>query len=64
MCAHVHIIDIRSTLLSFIMRVHNVNLTNRFVWVRKGANPHGSNRVWVPKITPILFDVGVGSHMT
>ena len=43
-------------------RVHNVNLANRFVWVRKSANPHGSNRVWVPKTTPILFDVGVGSH--
>ena len=22
------------------------------------------NKVWVPKATPILFDVGVGSHMT
>ena len=45
-------------------RLHTSNFTNRFVWVRKGANPHGPNRVWVPKDTPILFDVGVGSHMT
>ena len=45
-------------------RVHDVNLANRFVWVRKGANPHGPKRVWIPKATPILFDVGVGSHLT
>ena len=41
----------------------DVNFANRFVWIRKGANPHGPKRVWVPKATPI-FDVGVGSHMT
>jgi len=23
-----------------------------------------TQKVWVPKFTPILFDVGVGSHMT
>ena len=45
-------------------RVYNVNLANRFVWVRKCTNPHGPNRVWVTKTTPILFDVGVGSRMT
>ena len=45
-------------------RLHNVNLANKFVWVRKGANPHGPNRVWVPKATSILFDIGVDSHMT
>ena len=45
-------------------RIHNSNFTNRFVWVRKGANPHGPNRVWVAKFTPILFDVGVGSYLT
>ena len=39
-------------------RVHDVNLANKFVWA------HGPNRVWVPKTTPILFDVGVGSLMT
>ena len=42
----------------------DINLANKFVRVRKGANPHGLKRVWVPKTTPILFDVGVGSHMT
>jgi len=45
-------------------RIHDVNLANKFVWVRKGANAHGPNRVWVPKTTPIIFDVGVGSHLT
>ena len=44
--------------------IHDSNFTNKFVWVRKGANPHGPNKVWVPKFTPILFDVGAGSHLT
>ena len=34
-------------------RINNSNFANKFVWVRKGANPHGSNKVWVPKFTPI-----------
>ena len=45
-------------------RIHGDNLANNFVWVRKGANPHGPKRVWVPKTTPSVFHVGVGSHMT
>ena len=45
-------------------RLNNSNFANKFVWVRKGANPHGPNRVWVPKSTPIVFNVGVGSHLT
>ena len=45
-------------------RIHTLNFANKFFWVRKGANPHGPNRVWVSKFTPILFDVGVGSHLT
>ena len=44
--------------------IHDSNLATKFVWVRKGANPHGPKRVWVPKTTPIVFDVGVGSRMT
>ena len=32
------------------------------IWVKRGTNPRGSKKVWVPKITPISFDVGVGSH--
>ena len=45
-------------------RINDSNFANKFVWVSKGANPHGPNRVWVPKATPILFDVGVASHLT
>ena len=45
-------------------RLNTSNFVNKFVCVRKGANLHGPNKVWVPKVTPILFDVGVGSHMT
>ena len=45
-------------------RVHNVSFVNRFVRVRKSANSHGPNRVWVPKFTPIVFDVGVASRLT
>ena len=43
-------------------RVHDVNLTNKFVWVRKGANPLGPNKIWVPKFTPMVFDVVVVSN--
>ena len=65
MCTLVHIVDVRATLLSFVMiRIHDSNLATKFVWVRKGANPHGPKRVWVPKTTPMLFDVGVDSRMT
>ena len=45
-------------------RVHDCNLANNFVWVREGTNPHGPKRLWVPKTTPSVFHVGVGSHMT
>ena len=40
-------------------RLNDSNFANKFVWVRKGANPHGPNKVWVPKAAPILFDVGM-----
>ena len=48
----------------FYDRIHVENLANNFVWVREGTNTHGPNKMWVPKTTPILFDVGVGSRMT
>ena len=44
-------------------RVHNENFANRFVWVRKSANPHGPKKVLILKFTPISFDVGVGFHL-
>jgi len=45
-------------------RLHSSNLATKFVWVREGTNPHGPKKLWVPKTTPPIFDVGVGSHMT
>ena len=45
-------------------KIHDENLATKFVWVRKGANPHRPKRVWVPKTTPMLFDVGVDSRLT
>jgi len=44
-------------------RIHISNFANKFIQVRKGANPHGPNKVWIPKFTPIVLDVGVGSHL-
>ena len=65
MCTLVHIVDARATLQNFVMIGYMIQIfANRFVWVRKGANPHGPKRVWVSKSTPILFDVGVGSRLT
>ena len=63
MCTLVHIVEGHLTKFYFD-KIHDSNFANKFVWVRKGANPNGPKRVWVPKTTPILFDVGVGSHMT
>ena len=45
-------------------RIHDSNFVNKFVCVRKDVNPYRPNRVWVPKVTPIVFDVGVGSRLT
>jgi len=45
-------------------RLNSVNFANNNVCIRKGANPHGLNKIWVPKFTLIVFDVGVGSRLT
>ena len=45
-------------------RIHILNFPSKHVWVRKGANPYRPKKVWVPKSTPIAFDVGVCSHTT
>ena len=45
-------------------RIYNSNFANKFIWVRKSANLYGPKKIWVPKFTPIVFDVGVGSHLT
>ena len=64
MCILIHIVDVRATLQNFVMIGLNLNFANKFVWVRKGANPLRPKKIWVQKFTPILFDVGVSSHMT
>ena len=38
-------------------RLNALNFASKNVWVRKGANPHGPKKVWVPKSIPISFDV-------
>ena len=45
-------------------RLHDENLACNLVWVRKDTNPRGPKRKWVPKTTPLIFDVGVGSRIT
>ena len=45
-------------------KVNPINFTNKNVWVPNIANPRGPKRKWVPKSPPLVFDVGVGSHMT
>ena len=43
-------------------RIHALNFASKNIWVRKGANPEGPKKVWVPKFIPISFDVGIISH--
>jgi len=45
-------------------RMNILNFASKYVWVRKGANPGGPKKVWVPKSIPISFDVGMSSHKT
>ena len=45
-------------------RVNSLNFANKNVWVPNKTNPRRPKRKWVPKSPPLIFDVGVGSHMT
>ena len=45
-------------------KVNSINFANKNVWVPFDANPRGSKSKWVPKFPPLVFDVGVSSHMT
>ena len=38
-----------------------VKLKNKNIWVRENTNPIGPKKIWVPKNTPKLIDVGVSS---
>ena len=43
-------------------RINAINFASKNVWVRKGTNPHGPKKIWVPRFTRIVFDVDVRSH--
>ena len=45
-------------------RLNIFNFASKNIWVRKGTNSRGPKKFWVPRFTPIVFDVGVGSHKT
>ena len=45
-------------------KVNSINFVNKNVWVPNKTNSLGPKRKWVPKSPPLVFDVGVGSHMT
>ena len=45
-------------------RIHHLNFTNENVWVPIVTNPNGPEKIWVPNSSPLVFDVGVGSHKT
>ena len=44
-------------------KTNHVNFANNNVWAPFVSNPHGPKKKWVPKFSPFVFDVGVGSHM-
>ena len=39
----------------------NLNMLNKNIWVRESTNPIGPKKIWVPKNTLKLIDVGVSS---
>ena len=46
-------------------RLNILNFVNKNVWVPIVSNPCRPNKkIWVPKFSPLVVDVGVGSHKT
>ena len=45
-------------------KTNYINFASKNIWVLYVANPCGPKRKWVPKSPPLMFDVGVGSHMS
>ena len=62
-CTHIHIMAAKVILQNFIL-INHINFVNKNVWVPNNANSRGPKRKWVPKSPPLVFDIGVGSHMT
>ena len=46
-------------------RINSLKLANNNVWVPFVCKPREPNkRIWAQKFSPLVFDVGVGSHKT
>ena len=45
-------------------KVNSINFANKNVWIPNKANPRGPKRNRYQSPSPLVFDVGVGSHMT
>ena len=45
-------------------KVNSINVVNNNVWVSFDANLRRLKRKWVPKFSPLVFDIGAGYHMT
>ena len=63
-CTNVHIAVAKGHLAKFCFdKINHINFTNKNVWVPYDATPW-TQKKWVSKSSPLMFDVGVGSHKT
>ena len=44
--------------------LNSLNFANKNVWFSIATNLHGPKKKWVQKFSSLVFDIGVGSHMT
>ena len=62
-CTLVHIVDVWVTLQNFVMIEYIIQILQINLFrLGKVVTPMDPKKVWVPKFTPIVFDVGVSSH--
>jgi len=45
-------------------RINLLNFANKNIQVPIASNPRAPKKIWVPKFSPLMFDVGMGPHMT
>ena len=65
MCTIVHIVDVRATLQNFVMIGYIIqNFQISLSGLGNVLTPLDPKRMWIPKATSIVFNVGVGSHTT
>ena len=43
-------------------KINSLMFANKSIWVSYNANPYEPKKKWVSKFSPLVFDVGVGSH--